>query len=355
MDFRNCERIEIEPDPRLTILVGPNAAGKTNIVEAIQLVTAATSFRNPQWGELVRWEGDRARVSLTAGGDGRELRIVLDITPAGRRTYRVNGTVRRKLAEVTGILPSVLFTPDDLRMVKDSAERRRNALDLLGDQLSPAYASIRADYERALRQRNSLLKEEGAPAASLAAWTERLVELGSALAMHRMRLFERLAPVMSGVYGTLSGGERLEVKYHSSIAGEMASSSADRTALEELFRMKLDERAAEEAARRSTAAGPHRDDVLFAVEGRDARTFASQGQQRSIALAWKLAEVHVVEEVTGGEPVLLLDDVMSELDEERRHALASFVGDRVQTFITTTNLGYFSERFVEDAKVVRLG
>ncbi|TLM94639.1 MAG: DNA replication and repair protein RecF, partial [Actinobacteria bacterium] len=309
----------------------------------------------PNWAEVVSWGAPQARISMRAEGEGRVLEIGLDVSSAGRRTYRVNGTVRRKVSQVAGVLPSVLFTPDDLRIVKDSAERRRDALDLLGDQLSPAYSAIRAEYERTLRQRNALLKEETLPAESMAAWTDRLVDLGSSLALHRMRLFERLAPAMSGVYSTLSGGERLHVHYRSSFAGEMVSAEEDKQAVAELLRRKLEEKAAEERARRVTVAGPHRDDITFEIEGREARAYGSQGQQRSIALAWKLAEVHVTEEVTGGEPVLLLDDVMSELDESRRQALAAFVGERVQTIITTTNLGYFDDELVRNALVVKLG
>jgi DNA replication and repair protein RecF len=325
------------------------------VVEAVQLLTTGVSFRNPLWADLVKWGAGAARATMIAEGDGRKLEVGLDITEAGRRTFRVNGTVRRKKAEVTGILPSVLFTPDDLRMVKESPDKRRDALDALGRQLSAAYAAILTEYDRALRQRNALLKYEAPDPEAMRAWTERLVELGSSLSRHRLRLFERLAPFVSGLYGTLSGGETLSVSYHSSVAGEVAEIPEANDEFRNLFVRRLEEKAAEEAARRSTAVGPHRDDVVFKVGGRDARTFASQGQQRSVVLAWKLAEVHVVEDVTGGEPVLLLDDVMSELDEDRRRALAAFVGERVQTIVTTTNTGYFEPAFIEHATVIRVG
>ncbi len=352
--FRSYERFELHPDPRITVLAGPNAAGKTNVVEAIQLLTTGTSFRNPLWADLVRWGQEAARARMIAEGDGRKLEVTLDITEAGRRTFRVNGSVRRKKSEITGILPSVLFTPDDLRMVKESPDKRREALDALGRQLSGAYATILAEYDRALRQRNALLKYEDPDAEAMRAWTDRLIELGSSLSRHRLRLFERLAPYVSGLYGTLSGGEHLSAAYHSSVAGEVAEIPESSEEFRQLFVRRLEEKAAEEASRRSTVAGPHRDDVLFKIDGRDARSFASQGQQRSIVLAWKLAEVHVVEDVTGGEPVLLLDDVMSELDEDRRRALAAFVGERVQTIVTTTNTGYFDPAFIEHATVVRI-
>jgi DNA replication and repair protein RecF len=354
-DYRSYERLKLQPDPRITVLAGPNAAGKTNVIEAIQLLTTGVSFRNPLWADLVRWGAPVARATMVAEGDSRRLEVSLDVTEAGRRTFRVNGTVRRKKAEVTGILPSVLFTPDDLRMVKESPDKRRDALDALGRQLSAAYAAILTEYDRALRQRNALLKYEAPDPDAMRAWTQRLVELGSSLSRHRLRLFERLAPYVSGLYGTLSGGEHLSVSYHSSVAGEVAEIPESSDEFNQLFVRRLEEKAAEEVARRSTAVGPHRDDVLFKVDERDARSFASQGQQRTVVLAWKLAEVHVVEDVTGGEPVLLLDDVMSELDEDRRRALAAFVGERVQTIVTTTNTGYFEPAFIKQATVVRVG
>jgi DNA replication and repair protein RecF len=354
-DFRSYERLELSPDSRITVLAGPNAAGKTNIIEAVQLLTTGVSFRNPLWADLVKWGAPAARATMIAEGDGRKLEVSLDITEAGRRTFRVNGTVRRRKAEVTGILPSVMFTPDDLRMVKESPDRRRDALDALGRQLSAAYGSILAEYDRALRQRNALLKYEAHDPEAMTAWTQRLVEIGSSLSRHRLRLFERLAPYVSGLYGTLSGGEQLSVSYHSSVAGEVSEIPETGDEFHNLFARRLEEKASEEAARRSTAIGPHRDDVIFKVDKRDARSFASQGQQRTAVLAWKLAEVHVVEDVTGGEPVLLLDDVMSELDEDRRRALAAFVGERVQTIVTTTNPGYFEPTFIDSATVVQVG
>ena len=349
--FRNYERLEILPDPHLTVLVGPNAVGKTNVVEAIQLLTATESFRRPQWPELVKWGGQEARASLHAEGDGRVVDIELDVMSTGRRVYRVNGKTKRHVSDVAGAIPCVVFTPDDLRMVKGPAENRRAAIDGVGGQLSPAYARARLDYERIVRHRNALLKDPEPRLDELDAWTERLIAEGAAFSGHRKRLFERIAARASELYATLSGGETLEVEYVASwMRGQDEAGEP-----EEAMRRALSSRRAEETARRSTLVGPHRDDIVFRIEGREARSYASQGQQRSIALAWKLAEVSVVTDIAGQPPVLLLDDVMSELDESRRHALAAFVGKAAQTFVTTTNLGYFEAGLIERAKVVKLG
>lgn len=349
-DFRSYGRFDIHPDAQLTILVGPNAAGKTNVIEALDLLTAAESFRHPSWGDVVRWGAAEARLALSAEGDGRSLEIMMHATKQGRRTYEVNGKNRRRISEVAGILPCVVFTPDDLRLVKDSADRRRTAVDGMGDQLSPAYRSVRIEYERILRHRNTLLREQHQDDAMLEVWTTRLAEAGLAFSGHRRRLSERLSAKMSDVYHTLSGGGSLESRYRPSWEDADTATMDAREGMSAAF----EKRRSEEIARGTSLVGPHRDDISFKVNGHDARSFASQGEQRTIALAWKLSEVGVITEIGGQPPVLLLDDVMSELDGARRRALAEFVGAAAQTFVTTTNIGYFEDELVSRAQVVSL-
>lgn len=351
--FRSYESFVLEPDGALTLIVGPNAVGKTNLVEALQLLTSADSFRRPQWADLVRWGSDTARLSLAAEGDGRSLTIDLSVSAAGRREYRVNGKARRRIGDVAGILPSVLFTPDDLSLVKDSAERRRAALDALGSQLSSSYAQMKIEYERVLKQRNALLKEEDAQAQEMAPWTDRLVEIGTRFGQARERLFGRLALAMTQAYEGIADDGPLETRYLHSWQRDGVVAAQGETP-EQTMRRHLREKAREELARRSTLSGPHRDEVTFVLAGASARSFASQGQQRTIALAWKIGEVAVATTVSGQPPVLLLDDVMSELDERRRHALASFVGTAAQTIMTAANIGYFEEGLVARSKVVKL-
>jgi DNA replication and repair protein RecF len=340
----------MSPGERVTVIVGPNATGKTNIIEALQLLTAASSFRNPSWGECVRWGAPTTSLLMEAQGDERKLETRLVLSAEGRRTYSVNGSVKRKLTEVSGILPSVVFTPDDLRMVKDSADKRRAAIDGVGDQLSAAYSSLRGEYERTVRQRNAALKSPEADEGVLRALTDRLKNTGEAFSGHRKRLFARLAERLTTAHASLVPGESLEAVYESSWRRKGFDEDCE-TAFAEALEVSGDE----ERSRGTTLVGPHRDEVRFLLDGRDARTFASQGQQRTIALAWKLAEVSVINDVGGQPPILLLDDVMSELDEDRRHALASFVGDATQTFVTTTNIGYFEQEMIARAHVVRLG
>jgi DNA replication and repair protein RecF len=352
-DFRSYQQLEISPDPCLTVLVGPNAAGKTNVIEALQLLTAAESFRRPQWSEVVRWGREQSDISLTAAGDDRHLLTELVVSAAGRREYRINGKLRRRISEVVGVLPSVVFTPDDLRIVKDSAERRRTTLDALGVQLSPSYLRIKTDYERVLRQRNAALREPEPNEGQLGVLNEQLVSTGVRLHESRTRLFERMKQSMVAAHQGVAPDSELSLSYLSSWERNGAEPSTQDS--ETALRTQLGARRAEERARRVSLVGPHRDDILFAIDSRDARVFASQGQQRTIALSWKLAEVLVVTDVAGQPPLLLLDDVMSELDAERRHALTRFVGTAAQTVVTTTNLDYFDEELLDRGTVVRLG
>lgn len=352
-DFRSYESFTLEPDARLTVLVGPNAAGKTNVIEALQLLSSGESFRKPSWGDVVRWGADESRIAMAAEGEGRTAEVELSLSRlTGRRTYKVNGKVKRSTAEAASLVPNVLFTPDDLRLVKESAEKRRGAVDALGVQLSASYAALKAEYDRVVRQRNALLKEDNPSDRVMDALEERLVDTGVKLTASRRRLFERLGPVAEATYASLAEDGPLTATYVSAAQRDGACESPELDA--DTYRAHLRSKHAEERARASTLCGPHRDDIVFEIAGREARGFASQGQQRTISLAWKIAEVAVVTQISGKRPLLLLDDVMSELDESRRHALTAHVGGEAQTVVTTTNLGYFEPGLLASAKVVEV-
>lgn len=355
-DYRNIKAWSFEPHRALTVLVGPNAAGKTNTIEAIQVVCTGESFRRPRWADLVAWEASAARVSMSAEGETSPVDVSLTIDAQGQRSWRVGGTQKRRVSDATRFVPAVVFTPDDLGMVKGPAEHRRASLDGLGGQLSVVYGALRRDYARVVRQRNSLLRD-GSSSAVLEPWDIQLVTLGARLYTHRRRLLQRVTAEMRDAYAGLSGGEVLDVSLVDRCGLE--SPDIDEDVEQHVVTSTLDgylsSRATEECARGVTLVGPHRDDILFTVDGRDARSFASQGQQRTVALAWKLAEVAVVTEVLSKAPVLLLDDVMSELDESRRAALTDLIQRDVQTFVTTTNTGYFDPALLSSALVVSLG
>lgn len=350
-DFRSFERMSVYLSPGITILVGPNAAGKTNTVEALQLLTAGQSFRRPTPVQLVREGAESARIDARLEGDGRVVDVRCDAA-AGRRQFSRNGK-RVQASEMPESLMSVLFTPDDLAIVKRGASVRRDELDDFGRQANRGYANVLNAYQRSVEQRNRLLKDEDVNLSLLAAWDASVALGGATLLAARLRLFSRLAEKVSAIYGTVSGGERLRCSYVCTLGEGLEGLS--REELRDVFLERLAEVQEDDLRRGQTTVGPHRDDIAFSIEGRDARSYGSQGQQRSVALALKMAEVELSYEILGSRPLLLLDDVMSELDAARRDAAMGFVGSGIQTVITTTNLGYFSPEILEAAEVVRFG
>lgn len=349
--FRSYPEFRLAPARNVTVLVGPNAAGKTNALEAVCLSCTGSSFRRMSPADAVSWGAERATVEVEAEGEGGPVSLRLDVSSDGSRSWRVNGKQKRSASALAGIVPVVSFTPEDLGLVKAGAEVRRDSLDAFGSMLAASYGRAVREYGRTLRQRNALLREGTEDDLQAGAWDDRLVETGARLTDLRRRLLARLEPHAVEAYAAV-GGEDLAISYVSRTALPEAHGAES---VAGALRAALSERRTEERVRRTTLVGPHRDDVGFSVSGRDARAFASQGQQRTAVLAWKLAQVAVVREVAGKTPVLLLDDVMSELDEARREALTVLVQTDVQAFITTANLGYFSEALLGSALVVEVG
>ncbi len=355
-NFRSWRALELDGLGPLTVLDGANAAGKTNVVEAVQLMTALASFRHPTSAQLVSWGEEHARLSARMVDEGRLLDVTLDVEERSR-TWRLNGKPRRA-SELRGLLPAVCFTPDDLALAKGSNGVKRDALDDMGSQMSRNYHAVRKDYEKMLKQKNRLLKE-GASPAFRASVDEVMATVGAHLSAKRAEILHRMGPYVQDYYRALSGGrESVAVSYVPSWEDWDQDSPRDRsfTASEARERLAaaMEAGAVRETERGRALWGPHADAVAFFVDGKNAARFASQGQQRSLVLAFKLAEVALVREMTEQQPVLLLDDVMSELDAVRRDALVEFIEGDIQTFITTTNLGYFSDRLLKRARVVEL-
>lgn len=359
-DFRNYPHLRLEGIGELTVFAGRNAVGKSNIIEAIQLMTALSSFRHAPADHLVREGCERGRVDLRLSDGARELDLSLLIED-GRKRYLLNGKGKRT-TDLRALAPAVVFTPDDLDLVKGSHGGRRTALDALGAQLSSNHHVIRRDYENVVRHKNRLLKEEAAPAL-LDSIDEMVVTVGAQLTCYRMALAAKLAPLVAERYGSIaSGKERVDLRYVPSWVSDDEQAAKlvgpapapDREAAREELRRALVRRRAEELARKRAVVGPHADKVELLIDSRAAAAFGSQGQQRALVLAYKLAEVALIEEMLGQRPLLLLDDVMSELDAARRAALVALIEDGAQTFITTANLAYFDEAALPAALIVNL-
>ncbi len=347
-DWRNFAERDIAFGEGMTILHGHNAAGKTNTVEALQMLTAGMSFRKPKPSQQVREQATSARIAARLEGDGRVVDVSCTIE-ASKRTFMRNGK-RVQAGEMPGTLMSVLFNPDDLSFVKRGASYRRDELDGFGRQANRGYSKVLAAYQRAVEQRNRLLKDEHPNLDLLDAWDASVALGGATLLQSRLRLFARLRDQMIPIYRQISQGEELTSNYECSLGEGCEELSRDQLA--DRFAERMTQLRADELRRQQTLVGPQRDDITFAINGRDARAYGSQGQQRSIVLAWKMAEVALAEEVLGEKPLLLLDDVMSELDGSRREAATRFVQGGMQTVVTTTNLGYFPDELLESATVV---
>ncbi len=355
-DFRSYEHLHLGDLDSLTVFVGPNAIGKSNIVEGIQLLTAFTSFRHATIEQMIRRGCERACLSAHLTDESRSLDLEISLSEHAKR-YTLNGKPKRP-ADLKALVPSVTFTPDDLELVKGSMSTRRTSLDALGSQINANYYTIRRDYEKVLRHKNALLKEEASP-LMIASIDEMLIRCGAQLSCYRSALFARLAAHLKEKYEDIAGGRETFDAYYAPSWEEFdftrpRSYEFTRDEAREFMEKALIESRQEELARRRCLVGPHLDTIAFAINDMDASHYASQGQQRSVVLAYKLAEAALIEEMIGQKPVLLLDDVMSELDGARREALVSYVSDEVQTFVTTANLAYFDEGMLSRARVVHL-
>ncbi|HEY0444287.1 MAG TPA: DNA replication/repair protein RecF [Candidatus Limnocylindrales bacterium] len=322
---------------------GPNAAGKTSLLEAIVLAAWGRSHRTTTDPELIRWGADLARVEAVAGAETIEVALVRPgagsgAAGAGRKRIRVNG-VPRRASGLAGLLRTVVFAPEEMLLVAGSPGLRRSAVDQLAGQRSAAYVRDSATYTRTLQQRNSLLRairEEQASRAELRYWDATLLDAGAAIVTTRLRMLEELALPLATAHAEIApeeaAGGRLMVRYITNAPIAPGESARDALA------RRLAETAEKEVWNGATLVGPHRDDIAFELGGRDLATFASRGQQRTAILAFKLAELDLLTALDGRPPLLLLDDVFSELDPDRRSHLVRRIAALPQAFVTTTTL-----------------
>jgi DNA replication and repair protein RecF len=340
LDLRGYATLEATFGPGAHLIAGPNAAGKTSLLEAIVLLGWGRSHRTSADGEIIRWGADLARVEGRVGDDTLEVAITRSGADGrgGRKRIRVNG-VGRRAGALGRVLRVVLFAPEEMLLVIGAPGLRRSALDALAAARFPAYADDLATYGRTLQQRNSLLRairEETATRDQLRFWDGTFVETGGRVVEARMRLLEALAGPLAAAHREIAPEEaaegRLGLRYVTN-----APAGPDEAPRDALAR-RLVETADKEVWNGSTVIGPHRDDLAFDLAGRDLSSFASRGQQRTAILAFKLAELDLLTDLDGRPPLLLLDDVFSELDPDRRSHLVRRIASLPQAFVTTTTL-----------------
>ncbi len=358
-NFRNYEHLQLEPDAGLNLITGENAQGKTNLLEAIYLLATGRPLRTSKDDDLIRWQAQQASVFAHIHREqSLDVEVEIDLCRNHPRTVKVDGQAHRATAAL-GLFNVVVFSALDMDIVRGQPADRRRYLDIEISMLSPAYARALTGYKRALEQRNRLLKSirEGGGALTpstidlLEAWDEQLVRYGSAVVVARDRFITALQPRASQAHRELSEQrEELEVRYAPSIEGL----TDDREQVAERFREAIRTVRQEELRRGSTLVGPQRDDLALLVDGREARVYASQGQQRTVMLSLKRAEFELALHERQEPPIVLLDDVMSDLDDIRRAQLLRMTLRGAQAFITATSAETFPQEILAAARMYRV-
>ncbi len=337
-NFRNYSNAQIMFSPGVNSLVGKNAQGKTNLIEAIYFACIGKSFRTSKEKELLSWGKDAGSVTLQASNQIRNKEIKVILQKGCKKIVRMDGINIRRIGDVLGEVPIVFFSPDELKLVKDSPEERRRFMNIDISQTNKKYFYLLSRYEKILDNRNKLLKSTTNKEVILETvdiWNRAIASAGIKIAKERAEFIKKIAPYADMANKFISNGENLVVEYN----GIKVES-------EEEYISKLEKSFEKDFKLGYTTFGPHRDDIDIYLNGVEVKNFGSQGQQRTAALALKLAELEIIKEKTGEYPVLILDDVFSELDAGRRQRLLKFTS-RCQTFITTTDESFCEGKIIK--------
>lgn len=351
-NFRNYKELSVEFVPGVNVFLGPNAQGKTNLLEAIYVLALTRSHRTTTDKELIGWDGKEASVQGIVKKQYGNVPLSLMFTNKGKKA-RMNHLDQAKLANYIGQLNVILFAPEDLALVKGAPSIRRSFIDREFSQMSPKYLYIANQYRAVLKQRNQYLKQLQSKQAKdilfLEVLTDQLTNFASELIVRRLNLLKKLDAAAAPIHAAITqNAESLQINYVSQLH---ADELGDETTIKQAMMARFENLQPREIIMGTTLLGPHRDDLLFNVNDHDVATFGSQGQQRTTALAVKLAEIDLMKQETGEYPILLLDDVLSELDTTRQTHLLTAIQDKVQTFITTPSLSDVAKQLINEPKI----
>ncbi len=328
-NFRNIKEAEIIPHSGTNVIYGQNAQGKTNLIEGIWLFCGAKSFRSRHDNELILFGEEGAALGMDFEAFGRNQSAEINVE--GRRNATLNGVKLKNAGELCGNFCAVVFSPEHLSFIKDGPAVRRRMLDIAIGQLWPSYVDNLREYGRAMQQRNAVLKDAKYSSFvydMLDTFEEAMAHSGAMIIDHRKKYVKLLEAEIKGIYKEISGNrEELEIVYNGT------SEKEDIKDIESDLAAKIKDARKEDIIAGVSSVGPHREDITFLLDTRAARTYGSQGQQRSCVLALKLAEAQVIKKITGEQPVMLFDDVMSELDEDRQESILNRFDD-MQVFVT---------------------
>lgn len=343
-NFRNYESLDLNFEKGTNILYGDNAQGKTNVLEAIYLSATTKSHKGSKDKEIIRFDQEEAHIRTNLDKEGMEYRVDMHLRKSKSKGIAINGQHLKKAAELLGLLNVVFFSPEDLSIIKNGPSERRRFVDMELSQIDKYYLYNLNQYNKIVNQRNKLLKDfyfHSDLNETLQIWNMQLVSYGKQIIDRREKFVEQLNEIIYDIHKNLSGGrEELKIVYEPDVK-------------EEEFENKLKNSQERDIKLKMTSVGPHRDDFCFMVNGVDIRKFGSQGQQRTAALSLKLSEIEMVKRVTKDNPVLLLDDVLSELDSNRQNYLLNSIGD-IQTIITCTGLDEFINNRFEIDKIFKV-
>lgn len=343
-NYRNYENLSIRFSPGTNILYGDNAQGKTNILESIYVCSTTKSHRGSKDKEIIRFNEEESHIKMMVKKQDVPYRIDMHLKKNKTKGIAVNGIPIRRASELFGIVNVVFFSPEDLNIIKNGPSERRRFIDLELCQLNKLYVHALVQYNRVVAQRNKLLKEltfRPEYEETLDIWDKQMVQYGSQVIRYRRQFIEQLNEIIFHIHKQLSGKEEtLKIFYEPNVS-------------EENMEQTLAGNRESDLRQKTTGAGPHRDDISFIVNGIDIRKFGSQGQQRTAALSLKLAEIQLVKHLSGDDPILLLDDVLSELDGNRQEHLLSEI-HHIQTMITCTGLEDFMTHGFPIDKIYRV-
>jgi len=333
-NFRNYNELEIDLYEGINIFYGENAQGKTNILESIYLFSSSKSHRGAKDRELISFDREEGEISIEFNSQKREQSASFKLYKNKNKELTVNGIEKTRQKALFGVFSTVIFSPEDLNLIKGSPEERRRFTDTDISQIKPDYYRLLKDYKRVLNQKNNHLKEPNINEGLLDVYDEKLSSLAAKITVYRLRFIVRLSELATkAIYYISDSKENIEIKYKPGIDMKIPESVKE---LEAIYKNEFKRVRKEELLKKVTLICPQRDDIEFYLNGNDASVYCSQGQQRSIILSLKLAEFEFMKEILGENPILLLDDILSELDIKRQNKLLNFIRDN-QTVITCTD------------------
>ena len=344
-NYRNCKNIELDFNNNKTLIIGKNAQGKTNILESIYFLSTLKSPRTSNIKEFVNFDKNNFSAEITIEKSNTEIELGIEYKLDKPKVLKVNG-LKTTSKNYKGVLTTVLFSTQDLMLLRGSPQDRRSWLDSAISQIYPAHDERISKYNKIRVQKNNLLKEPDINLALLDVFNEQLTTVGANIIYVRQKFLSELKKYAKTGYLDISKNEEFDLKY--------SFEEKDLNKIAKALKEELEERKFEEIARHQSCVGPHRDDVYFYLNDKDATKFASQGQQRTIVLAIKLAEIELIKNKNGESPILLLDDVLAELDDLRQNYLLSSISDNTQTIITSVDTLLFDNEFLRNVTIFKI-